>query len=245
MRAQGPLQHDATQLTLIIDLYINRLPPSKTCYVLSPEICGAFNADPFTTLLSIWTAAQMVWATMLIFVQIVQIARAMTTYENMKSRDLDDDGGPMSSFVVPAITAGAPGLQDAQLSGDGLGPDPALPTHHTSHAFKKRKREGWLGQWTKLLGVDTFVATAQDGLDRSHQHKHRGNPFSYGIIRNLRDFFADPSPLFGQKADGTGLLGGARVDYTRLYELPLRTRMASGRSAEGGNYVSVSGDAPA
>ena len=66
--------------------YLDHLPKPKDddCNVLSDDLCEILNKDPFTIVLSIWAAFQLTWVTMLLCVQLLQIARNLTTYESMR-----------------------------------------------------------------------------------------------------------------------------------------------------------------
>lgn len=134
------------------------------------------------------------------------------------------------------MTAGTTSMDAAGLSAAGQGPNPAL-----AHSHASRRRGGCLSQWSALLGIDTFFATAKDGLrDGPHAGRSR-NPFSHGITTNCRDFWCDPAPIFGKREPGSAMLAGEVVNYNDMYETPLRMH-AGGRSGDG--YRSVAGDDP-
>ncbi len=212
-------------------------PTETQCNVLAESICSIVLKDTFSVVLSIWVVLQLSWVTMLLVVQLVQISRAQTTYENMRGHSMHH-GGRASEAITSALTAGTTSLNGAQLTGSGLGPNPALPEGHPRH------HTGWFAQWKKLLGLDTFMATAQDGLDASGGRlKRQQNPFSRGVIRNCKDFWCDPAPYFGKRKSGTAMLDGEIVDYAKMYEPP--PRMKARRSRQEQNvalYHSVGGD---
>ncbi|KAL8831827.1 MAG: hypothetical protein Q9191_000651, partial [Dirinaria sp. TL-2023a] len=167
---------------------------------------------------------------MLLFVQLLQIARAVTTNESMKGNFHHDSKAAQA--VTAMATAGTTSMSGAQLTSSGMGPDPATPGHRA----RNHRREGFFAQWKKLLGLDTFVATAQ-GTAGS---RRRGNPFSRGIITNCKDFWCDPEPYFGRRETGAAILGGEPVNYTRMYEVPPRMKKRRPtEGAEGGMYHSV------
>ena len=187
--------------------------------------------------LNIWTILQLVWVTMLCAVQLVQISRNQTTFENMRGHAIDRSI-PSSQAFASAMTAGTTSLEAAGLSASGQGPNPALARSHAP-----RRRHGCFSQWSALLGIDTFFATAKDGL-RDGPHAGRShNPFSRGVATNCRDFWCDPAPIFGKRSTGSGMLGGEVVNYYDMYETPLRMHSGS-RSSEGPNYRSVAGEDP-
>jgi len=213
------------------------------CNVLSPALCKIVNADPFTVVVVIWATLQLTWTTMLLFVQLVQISRAMTTYENMRSSH--GHGGKASEAITSALTAGTTSMAGAQLGGPGHGPDPALPPTHAPHAH--HHKQGCFATWKKILGVDTFVETALHGYEGSRNRNARTrkprNPFSRGVIGNCKDFWCDPAPIFGNRENGTAVLSGEVVNYTKMYETPM-TMTTRPRSAgyAGGVYESVPAD---
>ena len=53
--------------------------------------------------------------------------------------------------------------------------------------------------------------------------RRRENPYSRGFVTNLKDFFFDGTPWVTRRENGMAMLGGQRVDYTRLYDLPSRS----------------------
>lgn len=175
---------------------------------------------------------------MLLFVQLVQISRAMTTYENMRNSN-GHGGHKASEAITSALAAGTTTLAGAQLGPGGHGPDPALPPTHAPHGH--HHKPGCFATWKKILGVDTFVETAMTSYEGSRGRNVRArkqkNPFSRGVVGNCKDFWCDPAPVFGKRENGNAMLGGEVINYTRMYETPVMMRMGAGRS--GGTYESV------
>jgi hypothetical protein len=201
------------------------------CNVLSEDLCKILNKDPFTIILTIWTAAQLSWVTMLLVVQLLQIARNLTTYESMRGHlNSHTPVDALNTFVTTGdisqdVAEGSgptAGFGSGQDTGDGA-PQP------------KPKQSIW-DQWKRLLGLDTFVATALRG-SKANEARQGGNPFSRGVITNCKDFFCDSAPVFKKRESGYALLGGDRVDYTRLYDIP---KMQYQRS--GGRYEAVAAE---
>lgn len=207
---------------------------STECNVLSPELCRVVNSDAYTLILSLFAALQLTWVTMLMFVQLVQISRAMTTWENMRgAHHGHGHGSKASEAITSALTTGTTTTAGAQIGGSGSGPDPALPGHGHHH-----HKEGCFAQWKKILGVDTFVETVQTGNKPSSRRNR--NAFSNGCITNCKDFWCDPAPVFGRRENGSAMLGGQPIDYTAIYETP---RLMTTRSRGGGGaYESLGTD---
>ena len=169
---------------------------------------------------------------MLFVVQLVQITKAQTTYENMHNnmRHMKNFRGP-SQAITSALTTGTTSLGGAQVGASGMGPDPMAMAPRTTGPHKKK--EGCFAQWSKLLGLDTFCALAIYGSKGPERMRNeRRNPFSRGVITNCKDFWCDGTPYFGLRQTGEAKLGGERVNYSRMYETPRQMRYVRGRGDE-------------
>ena len=217
-----------------LDLEISIAPEQSQCNILAESICSLILRDTFTVVLAIWSTLQLTWVTMLLFVQLVQISRAKTTYESMRGHVQYDSR--VAEVTTAAITAGTTSMGDAQLTSGGRGPG----NHGHSHAHK----EGCFAQWKKLLGLDTFMATAQSGLETDSRSRRGANPFSRGVITNCKDFWCDPAPYFGKREIGAAMLDGTVVNYARMYESPPRMKVNNSRRTgnDGTIYHSIGND---
>lgn len=199
--------------------------------MLSKDLCEILHKDPYTIVLSIWTAFQLTWVTMLLCVQLIQVARNLTTYESMRGHlNSSTPADALNSFVTTGDTSQDVAGGSAPTTGFGSGQDTG-----DAPARRRPKHSIW-DQWKRLLGLDTFVATALQG-SQAGQQRRGGNPWSRGIVTNCKDFWCDGAPLFKKKESGYARLGGDRVDYTRLYEVP---KMRYSRGGGGGaSYEAV------
>lgn len=213
------------------------------CNILPESICRYVNSDPYTLILVVWAALQLTWVTMLLFVQLVQISRAMTTYENMRGSH-HGHGHGASEAITTALAAGTLSMGGAQLGSEGRGPDPAVPAASRGHGHHHRHDNGGcFAQWKKILGVDTFVETALN-TDKDRSRANR-NPFSRGCLKNCKDFWCDPAPIFGSRENGSAMLDGEVVNYTTMYEAPRRMMAARPRVRNGdtaGSYERLPAD---
>lgn len=203
------------------------------CLVFGEELCEVVNRDYFTVILMAWDAIQAIWVTLLIFTQMFQISRAQTTLEVMKG---NHQLGPEP--VVAAIAAGSTTLEGAGLTEAGASPD-------ATGAARPRAKESWFEEWKRLLGIDTFIATAIHGSKAEEVlRRQRANPFNRGCFTNLSDFFCDGTPQFRRRHNGEAMLGGDKVDYAAMYEAPpkMTMRKAQGEDGQRVNYYSVSTD---
>lgn len=214
---------------------IENLPtsPETHCNILSDALCQLVSRDTFTVVLAIWVTLQLLWVTMLLVVQLVQIARAQTTYESMRSRAYPSSQAAVA--ITSALSSGATTMSGAQIDQTGRGPNPATG----SIVDRPRpKRQGCFSQWQKLLGLDSFVATASGGV----RSRKRGNPWSRGVITNCKDFWFDPAPYFGRRETGAAMLGGEIINYTRIYETPPRMKAQRSRQDDSGEMYHSIGD---
>ncbi|KKY23026.1 putative palmitoyltransferase akr1 [Phaeomoniella chlamydospora] len=222
--------------------YIEQLPriSNPQCTLLSDEVCNLYKRDTWTWILAGWSCLQLVWVSMLLMVQTVQILRGQTTLENMRNRNMDSIPGNTSQAVTAALTAGTTSLGAAGLTSSGMGPNPT--TADTASVPKKPK--GFCGRWSQILGLDTFIATARGGLIKDpatgklQPRQRPKNLFSRGIIGNCKDFWMDPAPYFGRRTGAYAMLGGQVVNYARMYDVPRQTTGGRGMV-----YTSLAGQA--
>jgi len=208
---------------------------SDDCNVLSSSLCKIVNADSYSVLIAIWASLQLTWVSMLLFVQFLQVSRAMTTYENMFGIDNHSAASLTSAFT----STGAP-LDPSQLppSGSAARPDGGHGHHGHKHG------QGFLKQWGRLLGVDAFIETATGrgaATNGKGKKKSNKNPYSKGCVTNCKDFWCDPAPMFGRRENGVAVLGGEPVNYTDMYESPsMMEAITRGRGRA--RYEAVAGD---
>lgn len=193
---------------LFFGTYIDLLPEGE-CPIAPGPLCPALTHSNATTQLVLWASLQLSWVIMLAFVQLVQIARNITTIE----------AANLHRF-------GFMGADDFS----------SLPLDHHSHetatgpgevpAFKASRRK-WHSTLTRILGIDQFLSTARDALG-SDQSTRRpsSNPVNYGIRRNCMDFWC---PLGDWNVlhtfdDGSGSLNGNKVDYYALWDFPSKSK---------------------
>lgn len=194
---------------------------SETCNVLGADLCRLINADSYTLNLGAWISLQLIWVTMLVFTQFFQVSRAMTTYENMTGIHL---GPPASRALTSTGTPLDPNVPSLASNSDAAG----------GPGSKHKAGGGVLKQWSRMLGVDPFIETiAGRAAATGKSRRKKKNPYSRGCISNCKDFWCDPAPIFGQRENGSTLLGGGRVDYTAMYESPPLMRLTGIRTRGG------------
>lgn len=206
------------------DLEIVPKVENVECNVLSDDLCKIVHKDPFTIILSMWASFQLSWVTMLLVVQLVQVARNLTTYESMRGHlNSNTPAEALNTFVTTGDISQDVAGGSAPTNGFGSGQDTG------DSAPRRQPKHGLWDHWKRLLGFDTFVATALQG-SQGNQQRSRGNPFSRGVITNCKDFFCDGAPVFKKKESGYARLAGERVDYTRMYDIPkMRYQRVGGR----------------
>ncbi|KAJ9669646.1 palmitoyltransferase akr1 [Coniosporium apollinis] len=209
-------------------------PEASQCNILAPALCEILNKDPFSIVLAAWTSLQLVWVTMLLVVQLVQIARATTTYESMRGH-LHSHG--TADAITSFVTTGSTSPDGGQLTADAAAAG-------TAAEQKQAAKETLWQQWKRLLGLDTALTLMLHG-SRGEEvgARQRQNPFTRGVWTNCTDFWRDGQPVFGRGKSGVAMLGGERVDYTKMYEAPPRIRRGRtrGTGGGGGRYEAVGG----
>ncbi|KAM4057272.1 ankyrin repeats (3 copies) domain-containing protein [Hirsutella rhossiliensis] len=194
---------------------------SETCNVLGASLCKLLNADSYTLILAAWVSLQLVWVTMLVFTQFFQVSRAMTTYENMTGIHLSP---PTSRALTSTGTPLDPNIPPLASATDAAG----------GPANRNKASGGMLKQWSRMLGVDPFIETiAGRAAATGKNRRKKKNPYSRGCLSNCKDFWCDPAPIFGQRENGSALLGGGKVDYTAMYESPPLMRLTGIRTRGG------------
>lgn len=141
---------------------------------------------------------------MLIFVQLVQISRGVTTWENMRGTNYDRSS-KASEVIISALATGTTGSNERHGSN-------MASQHHHHHNHNK----GFFATWKRILGLDTFVETTI----RRKEMRHNNNIFSAGCLVNCQDFWCDSAPIFGKRENRHALLWGKAVDYASMYEAP-------------------------
>lgn len=171
---------------------------------------------------------------MLLFVQFIQVARAMTTYENMYG--IND--GSAANLLHSFTSTGAPldpnhpnAAAPPSAADDPLGNRPGHGHNHD---------RGFLKQWSRILGVDTFIETATGrGAATGKTLRKKKNPYSKGYVQNCRDFWCDPAPVFGRRETGDAMLGGQKINWTEMYESQALMDVTGGRRRGRSGYESV------
>lgn len=212
---------------------------SSECSIFGPDICKIVNADTFTLLVSIWASLQLTWVGMLLFVQFVQVARAMTTYENMFGVNRATNSHLTSAFT----STGAPLDGSLPPSGTSAQPD-ATPGQGHGHSHGGGGG-GFMKTMTKLLGVDAFVetATGRGAAAGGNNRRRKGkNPYNKGCLTNCKDFWCDPAPMFAPRQNGTAMLGGQVVNYAEMYETPALMQITGRGRDQRGAYEAVGGE---
>lgn len=181
--------------------------------LLGVTMCKAFEVDYYGTLLAIWTGFNGVWVFFLLFVQLFQVARGVTTNEASNLHKYGFMGADdFSSLPLDHSTAVNTALANSAMA--------------ASHA-RRHNTGGKFGSCLKLLGIDQFLATARDAvpLNAAHtQQSIKSNPANLGCFRNCADFWFPRGSynVLRELPDGAASFGGNPVDYYRMWDFPTR-----------------------
>lgn len=207
------------------DLSSLDLPSDAECKILPMEICEPLITDAYTTILTIWTAAQLIWLTMLVIVQHYQVARGITTHELSNLQKYGFLGGgnvTLEDRMQEGVSSRLPPIAAPESDGP----------------------KGRLGKCLRILGVEQFFTTFKDKRKRAVAQRRGMNPFDQGgCISNCGDFWAVPELMNDESArgwldnglrlrgkgfqlgkGGSARLGGEAVDYFEMWEVPERRR---------------------
>ncbi|KUI64811.1 Palmitoyltransferase akr1 [Cytospora mali] len=214
---------------------------SEDCNIFGPVVCKIINTDTYTLLLSIWANLQLTWVGMLLFVQFIQVARAMTTYENMFGVNNVGASSLTSAFTSTGAPLDPNHPEAMPPSGAAAQPDAVGHGHHGhSHGGG-----GFIKSMSKLLGVDAFIetATGRGAAAGGKNKKRKGkNPYSRGCVTNCKDFWCDSAPMFGPRENGTAMFNGHVVNYAEMYESPALMQFAGRGRDRRGAYEAVGGE---
>jgi palmitoyltransferase ZDHHC13/17 len=212
------------QSSLTADISSITLPVGAECKILPMDICEPLITDPYTTLLTFWTAIQLTWLTLLVVVQYYQITRGITTHELSNLQKYGFLGGG-------SVTA-----EDRMQEGvSSRLPPISRPDSKPPSRFQKCLR---------ILGVEQFFTTIKDRRKRTVAQRRGMNPFDQGgCWTNCADFWAVPTHLneestrgwlesglnikglgFRLGKGGEGKLGGEEVDYFEMWDVPQKRR---------------------
>ncbi|KAK8088006.1 hypothetical protein PG997_002967 [Apiospora hydei] len=216
---------------------------SDKCTFFSESVCKVLNADPYLVLLGIWATLQLTWVGMLLFVQFVQVARAMTTYENMYG--ISD--GASANHTQGFTSTGAP--LDPNHPDAGAPParrttrSATVPTARPATATARASSSSGAASWALTPSSRRRQAGALRPAPARTGARTRRTPYSKGYMQNCKDFWCDPAPMFGRRETGEAMFGGRKINWTDVYESP--ALMDAGLASSGrrrGGYESVAGD---
>lgn len=202
-------------IPLYLSLYAKYLdvipsPPESTCKDAAFEgFCHSMEVDSYGTVLSIWSALQLIWVFFLAFVQLVQVSRAITTNEASNLHRYGFMGADDFSSLPP---------DHAHNAESHAG-------HNHSHSHPKRR---WWTPLFRLLGIDQFISTAQDTMASKQTRRNwsASNPADMGIFRNCMDFWFPNGNMNIYEAlpNGSASLGAQSVDYYKLWDFPAQKK---------------------
>jgi hypothetical protein len=209
---------------LTLDVSSLQLPPDAECKILPKDVCEPFVKDPYTNILTIWTAAQLSWLSLLVVVQYYQITRGITTHELSNLQKYGFLGGgnvTVEDRMQEGVSSRLPPIAK---------PDAKRPTR--------------IQKCLRILGVEQFFTTFKDRRQRAVAQRRGMNPFDQGgCWANCADFWAAPTHLneessrgwldsglringigFQLGKGGEGRLGGEPVNYFEMWEVPEKRR---------------------
>lgn len=191
---------------LLLWLFFSSYLPSveHLCELEERPSCTILDTAAFGLNMAIWDSFQLTWVIMLVFVQLTQIARSVTTNEADNLHRYGYMGADDFSSLPPDHSKNV--ANNENLSGN----------------TRRPQRTCWSTS-LRLLGIDQFINTTQDTMGYMRSWKNK-NPTDYGLMRNCLDFWVPGGSynIFKIPKDGEGSIGGQIVNYYKLWELPER-----------------------
>ncbi|KAG1807153.1 DHHC palmitoyltransferase-domain-containing protein [Suillus subaureus] len=183
------------------------LPESVDCSII---LCEPALKDAFLLCVSLWSALQLTWTSVLLVTQYWQVTRQLTTFEVSNLGRF----GFMGGRGTLAAGSGGAGIQMGHRHHHGAHQQNAdTDSEAEGGAHKQAHNHTFCGTLTapgtctafllNLLGLDRFTrGRAARGLT-----SHARNPFDFGAVRNCRDFWSMGKEL--------------GVEYGQVYDVPL------------------------
>lgn len=191
----------------------------ESCLIFPRSLCVASQVAPVTTVLALWDALQLSWIFALAFVQLVQIARGLTTAEAANLHRFGNVDGDQHFSSLPNDYNHPSRRQQLQSSLSALGPGGGHGAHgghghHHSH--------GCWSTVTRVLGVDQFVSTARDAI-HARSNDQPTSRADFGAKTNCVDFWLPNRGLNiyeTPEAGGHARLNNRVVNYYKLWVIP-------------------------
>ncbi|CAN6627334.1 palmitoyltransferase Akr1p [Trichomonascus vanleenenianus] len=198
-------------LWLYFGVFVDTIPQADEgdCAFAPLVLCTPLKYSSFMTQAIVWAGLQLSWVVVLVFVQLVQVSKGMTTSEAANLHRFGFMGADdFSSLPMDhkSVAAAGPGAVEA---------------------FKHARQKRWYSSISKVLGIDQFLSTAQDTFGRGTSHNRSSNPVDYGVVRNCLDFWVPTGGgcnVFKVGESGEARLNGQAIDYYTLWEFPSKTR---------------------
>jgi palmitoyltransferase len=200
-------------MLLYFGSYPDALPDvsSQTiCGIYPDGFCALITYAPSYTALAVWDSFQLVWVTLLAFVQLYNISRGLTTFESINLHRF----GRAGTEHFSSLPADHPSSAAARLS-----------AVQSASAESSSPKKCWT-PFLRVLGVDQFAISAQDAFVKGA--RSRDFPTNYGIRHNCMDFWFPNGDylVLREPPGGYSALGGNPVDYYRLNTYPKRAGSA-------------------
>lgn len=195
---------------LYFGAYAQALPDVSNqtyCGIYPEGFCALVTYAPSYTALAVWATLQLVWVSLLTFVQLYNVARGLTTFESTNLHRF----GRVGTEHFSSLPADHPSAAAARLSA----------TVRNAGAVDVPHTRCWT-PFLRLLGVDQFANSARDAFGRGIRSKDF--PSNYGLRTNCMDFWFPNGDylILREPPGGYAALGGAPVDYYRISAYPKR-----------------------
>ncbi|GME85116.1 unnamed protein product [Ambrosiozyma monospora] len=194
-----------------------------SCHILGDDLCSGHLGSPFVYNLMCWSILQLLWVTIMVVVQTMQISKGFTSYELNLTHD--EFSSPTSNFG----SAPTDEPVDMDLGGSN---DRGQHTTALGRILFCIPASLISSKICKIIGVSQFFLVT-DLFEMKRNIRNGGSGkynYDYGFFRNWLDFLfikREDEPysirnLFKLSILGEANLNGELVDYYKLYEPPIK-----------------------
>lgn len=199
-------------LKLVMEYFDTLEDDGLKCQLFDDEMCAGWTNARFIFILTGWTAFQLIWVTFLLFSQVFQLSKGMTTLElTVLTRHGGQNGGNQYYSSTPEELLG----------------DDAINDIGTQNSTRGHSHGNCLSLYCQVTGLNQFVIAVKQSLGLKNSTQLMEIPTDYGIKQNCMDFWVaagddhfDFRNIYKLPVKDEATLNGQVVNYYTMYKLP-------------------------
>lgn len=213
----------------------------KYCDIYFEDLCKGSIGSKFLFYFFLWVSLQLVWLTMLLVTQMVQISKGLTTYEFSHKHRHSESETSFSSVPADELSTNNGYVDDndndtdSDIDGIEATVSESLTSNISSNLLQKKiisvplvfLSQILTSRVCRMIGLDQMVIVTNDLINKNKQAVESIN-YNYGSLRNWLDFLFlcrigdaySIRTLTSIPVKGENNLNGILVDYYELYNVP-------------------------